>query len=133
MIQKVEILKMVSKMAVSYAPKTYLTNILNKNNLILILSDARCYKMMQMIKMENWFDFRVEILKMASMMASKMATSKALKTSLTNKLNFDFLWLFRGLMIQTIKMEIWFGSEGSIFKVVSKMAAILSKIEPYCS
>ena len=46
-----------------------------------------------------------------------MATSKALKTYLTNKLDknhliFDFLWLFRGLMIQTIKMDIWFGSEG---------------------
>ena len=32
LIQKVEILKMASKMAVIYAPKTYLTNILNKNN-----------------------------------------------------------------------------------------------------
>ena len=57
---------------------------------------------------------RVEILKMAS----KMAASKALKTYLTNKLdkkafNFDFLWLFRGLMIQTIKIENWFDSEGS--------------------
>ena len=40
-------------------------------------------------------------------MASKMATINALKTYLTNKLdkkpfNFDFLWVFRGLMIQTI-------------------------------
>ena len=28
-------------------------------------------------------------------------------------------------MIQTIKMENWFGSEVQIFKMVSKMAAIL--------
>ena len=34
-IQKVEILKMASKMAVSLASKTYLTDILNKNTLIL--------------------------------------------------------------------------------------------------
>ena len=34
-IQKVELLKMVSKMAVSLASKTYLTDILNKNTLIL--------------------------------------------------------------------------------------------------
>ena len=33
--QKVEILKMVSKMAVSLASKTYMTNMLNKNTLIL--------------------------------------------------------------------------------------------------
>ena len=56
---------------------------------------------------------RVEILKMAS----KMATSEAPKTYQTNKLdkkhfNFNFLWRFRGLMIQTIKMDHWFGSEG---------------------
>ena len=30
--QKVELLKMEPKMAVSLAPKTYLTNILNKNH-----------------------------------------------------------------------------------------------------
>ena len=35
LIQKVEILKMASKMAVSLASKTYLTDILNKNTLIL--------------------------------------------------------------------------------------------------
>ena len=35
LIQKVEILKMVSKMAVSLASKTYMTNMLNKNTLIL--------------------------------------------------------------------------------------------------
>ena len=51
-------------------------------------------------------------------MASKMTPSNALKIYLTNKLdkkknNFDFLWLSRGLMIQTVKMENWFGSEGS--------------------
>ena len=51
-------------------------------------------------------------------MASKMATSNVLKTYLTNKLDkkhliLTFLWLFRGLMIQTIKIENWFGSEGS--------------------
>ena len=51
-------------------------------------------------------------------MASEMAASKALKAYLKNKpdkkhLNFDFLWLFRRLMIQTIKMENWFVSEGS--------------------
>ena len=33
LIQKVEILKMTSKMAVNLAPKTYLTNILAKNPL----------------------------------------------------------------------------------------------------
>ena len=31
LIQRVEILKMASKMAVNQAPKTYLTNILDKN------------------------------------------------------------------------------------------------------
>ena len=35
LIQKVEILKMASKMAVSKASKTYMTDILNKNTLIL--------------------------------------------------------------------------------------------------
>ena len=45
-----------------------------------------------------------------------MAASWAPKTYLTNKIdkkhfNFDFLWMFRGLMIQMIKMEYWFGSE----------------------
>ena len=57
---------------------------------------------------------RVEILKMASKMASKIAASNVLKTYLTNKLDkkhliLTFLWLFRGLMIQTIKIENWFG------------------------
>ena len=33
-------------------------------------------------------------------------------------------------MTQTIKMENWFGSEGSNIKMVSKMVAILSKIQP---
>ena len=35
LIQKVEILKMASKMAVSQASKTYMTDILDKNTLIL--------------------------------------------------------------------------------------------------
>ena len=35
LIQKVELLKMASKMAVSLASKTYLTDILNKNTLTL--------------------------------------------------------------------------------------------------
>ena len=57
---------------------------------------------------------RVEILKLAS----KMATSNVLKIYLTNKLDkkhliLTFLWLFRGLMIQAIKIENWFGSESS--------------------
>ena len=43
-------------------------------------------------------------------MASKMAVSKAPKIFMTNILeekqsNFGFLWMFRGLMIQVIKME----------------------------
>ena len=51
-------------------------------------------------------------------MASEMAASNATKIYLTNKLdkktfNLDFLWLFRGRRIQTIKMANWFGSEGS--------------------
>ena len=37
LIQKVEILKMASKMAVNKAPKTYLTNIFVKNPLYLFL------------------------------------------------------------------------------------------------
>ena len=46
-----------------------------------------------------------------------MAISQFPKTYMTTILdkkhfNFDFLWMFRGLMIQTIKMEHWFGSEG---------------------
>ena len=46
-----------------------------------------------------------------------MAVSYAPNTYLTNRFdkkssNFDFLWMFRGLMIQTIKMEHWFDSEG---------------------
>ena len=50
-------------------------------------------------------------------MASKMAVSYAPNTYLTNRFdkkssNFDFLWMFRGLMIQTIKMDLWFDSEG---------------------
>ena len=35
LIQKVELLKMASKMAVSYDPKTYMTDILDKTNYIL--------------------------------------------------------------------------------------------------
>ena len=75
--------------------------------------------MMQTIKWKIGLISRVEILKMASSIASKMAASNALKAYLTNKhdkkaFNFDFLWLFRGLiMIQMIKMENCFGSEGS--------------------
>ena len=58
------------------------------------------------------------MLKMGSKMASEMATSNATKIYLTNKLDkktfdLDFLWLFRGRRIQTIKMANWFGSEGS--------------------
>ena len=60
---------------------------------------------------------RVEILKMASKMTSKMATSDVLKNNLTNKLDkkhliLTFLWQLRGLLIQMIKFENWFGSEG---------------------
>ena len=45
-----------------------------------------------------------------------MAVSYAPNTYLTNRFdkkssNFDFLWMFRGWMIQTIKMELWFDSE----------------------
>ena len=45
-----------------------------------------------------------------------MAVSQAAKTYLTNKLNkkqfsFDFLCMFRGLMMQTIKVKHWFNSE----------------------
>ena len=55
--------------------------------------------MMQTIKMENWFDSRVEILKMASKMASKMTASKAFKTYLTNKLDKKHLILtFNGCL-----------------------------------
>ena len=61
--------------------------------------------MMQRLKRKIGLIPRVEILKMAS----KMAASKALKTYQTNTLDknnyFDFLWLFRGLMIQKMKME----------------------------
>ena len=35
LIQMAEILKMASKMAVSWSPKTYLTNLLDENILIL--------------------------------------------------------------------------------------------------
>ena len=72
--------------------------------------------MMQTIKMENLFDSQVKILKMVSKKASKMAASNAFKTYLTKSIkrfNLDFLWLFRGRMIQMIKMENWCGSEGS--------------------
>ena len=46
-----------------------------------------------------------------------MAVSYAPNTYLTDMFdkkssNFDFLWKFRGWMIQTIKMELWFDSEG---------------------
>ena len=51
LIQKVEILKMAFKMAVSKAPKTYLTNIFNKNHLNFVsygckrlLNDAKRLK-----------------------------------------------------------------------------------------
>ena len=50
-------------------------------------------------------------------MASKMAVSLAPKTYMTNildqkRFNFDFFWIFRGSMLQPIKMEHWFDSEG---------------------
>ena len=55
---------------------------------------------------------KVEILKMAS----KIAVIQFPNTYLTNKVdvkhfNFDFLWMFRGLILQTIKIEHWFDSE----------------------
>ena len=40
LIQKVEILKMTYKMAVSYASKTYMTDILYKNTLIFTFMDV---------------------------------------------------------------------------------------------
>ena len=40
LIQKVEILKMASKMAVSLDSMTYMTNILDKNTLILTFMDV---------------------------------------------------------------------------------------------
>ena len=50
-------------------------------------------------------------------MASKMAVSQLSKTYMTdildkNTLKFAFLWMYRGLMIQTIKLEHGFDSEG---------------------
>ena len=62
--------------------------------------------MLQLIKWNNILIQRVEIFKMAS----KMAVSKVPKTYLTKKLdrkhfNFDFLSMFRELIIQTIKMK----------------------------
>ena len=71
---------------------------------------------------------RVEILQMASNIASKMAASNALKANLINKhdkkaFNFDFSWLFRGLiMIQMIKLVLV--QKVQMFKIVSMMAAI---------
>ena len=55
--------------------------------------------MMQTIKMEKWLISRVEILKMASKMVAKMATSNALNTFLTNKLDKKHLiWTFCGCL-----------------------------------
>ena len=47
LIQKVEILKMASKMAVSLASKTYMTDVLDKNTLVLTFYgclEAKLYK-----------------------------------------------------------------------------------------
>ena len=65
-------------------------------------------------------------------MASKMATSYAPKTYLTYKLNkkqfnFDFLCMFRGLMMETIKINIGLVQKVEIDNMVSKMAAILKQ------
>ena len=54
---------------------------------------------------------KVEILKTASkMIVSFLITIWNNKVDVKH-LNFDFLWMFRGLIIQTIKMEHWFDSE----------------------
>ena len=88
MIQKVEILKLASKMAISSAQKTYLTNIINKNNFNSeFLQMLEVIKWCRRLKWKIGLIPRVEILKMASKMASKMAASNALKTYLTNKLD----------------------------------------------
>ena len=42
--------------------------------------------------------------------------------------SFDFLWMFRGLIIQKRKMEHWFDQKIELFKMVSMMAAILKKM-----
>ena len=55
-------------------------------------------------------------------MASKMAATLLHKTYLTKKnlylklLNFDFIWIFKGIIIQTIKMKDWFDSEERIIE-----------------
>ena len=65
---------------------------------------------------------KVEILKMASkMIVSFLITIWNNKVDVKH-LNFDFLLMFRYLIIQTIKMEHWFDSE-----CWSKMATILKQ------
>ena len=61
-----------------------------------------------------------------------MATSKAPKTYQTSKLdkkhfNFNFLWRFRGLWYKRLKWTIGLVQKVEIFKMVSKMAAILKR------
>ena len=60
-------------------------------------------------------------------MASKMAVSKAPKTYMTHIIdqkhfNFDFLWMFRSKIIQTIKWNIVLIKKVEMFKMASKMA-----------
>ena len=64
LIQKVEILKMASNMAVNKASKTYMTDILDKNNLILTLNgclEAKLYNQsnknmfsIQKVEIQRW-------------------------------------------------------------------------------
>ena len=51
LIQKVEILKMASRMAVSWASKTYMTDVLDKNNLNLTFYGSND-------QIRTWFRFR---------------------------------------------------------------------------
>ena len=56
-----------------------------------------------------------------------MAVSKAPKTYMTHILdqkhfNFDLLWIFRSIIIQTIKMEHSLIKKVEIFKMASEMA-----------
>ena len=106
LIQKIEILKMASTMAVSKASKTYMTDIIDQKHFNFDFLWMFRSTMIQTNKLEHGFDSASCNLKMASKMAISKAPKKHTKNILDIKhFNFDFLSIFRSLIIQTFKTK----------------------------
>ena len=70
--------------------------------------------MIQMIKMEHWFDSEGWNIKDGVQDGRQLGCYELSdqKNSIKSNLIFDFLCMFRGLMMKTIKVKHCFSSEG---------------------